>query len=57
MKKELKGEKKHVYYRNNKEVQKLVQQNTEMKEQFAESEERHRRNSLQVMSIKEKVKE
>ena len=32
--------------RNNKEDQKLAQQNTEIKEQIAELEERHRRNNL-----------
>ena len=32
--------------RNNEEVQKLIQQNTEMKKQIAELEDRHRRNNL-----------
>ena len=40
--------------RNNEEVQKLIQQNTEMKEQIAELEDRHRRNNLRFMGIKEK---
>ena len=40
--------------RNNEEVQKLIQQNTEMKEQIAELEDRHRRNNLRFMSVKEK---
>ena len=40
--------------RNNEEVQKLIKQNTEMKEQIAELEDRHRRNNLRFMGIKEK---
>ena len=40
--------------RNNKKVQKLIQQNTEMKEQIAKLENRHRRNNLRFMGIKEK---
>ena len=33
-------------YRNNKEVQNLIHQNTEVKEQIAELESRHRRNNF-----------
>ena len=40
--------------RNNEEVQKLIQENTEMKEQIAELKDRHRRNNLRFMGIKEK---
>ena len=40
--------------RSNEEVQKLIQQNTQMKEQIAELKDRHRRNNLRFMSIKEK---
>ena len=40
--------------RNNEEVQKLIQQNTEMKEKIAELEERHQSNDLRFMGIKEK---
>ena len=40
--------------RSNEEVQKLIQQNTQMKEQIAEYEDRHRRNNLRFMDIKEK---
>ena len=40
--------------RNNEKVQKLIQQNTEMKEQSSKLENRHRRNNLRFMGIKEK---
>ena len=40
--------------KNNEEVQKLIQKNTEMKEQIPELEDRHQRNNLQFMGIKEK---
>ena len=40
--------------RNNEVVEELIQQNTEMKEQIAELEDRHRRNNLRFMGIKEK---
>ena len=40
--------------RNNEKVQNLIQQNTEMKEQIAELENRHRRYNLQFMGIKGK---
>ena len=40
--------------RNNKEVQNLIQRNIEMKEQTAESEDRHRRNYIRFIGIKEK---
>ena len=39
---------------NNKEVQNLIQRNIEMKEQTAELEDRHRRNYIQFIGIKEK---
>ena len=39
-------QKLEVDYRNNEEVQNLIQQNTEMKEQIAELKDRHRRNNL-----------
>ena len=41
-------------YRNNEEVQNLIQQNTEMKEPITEIEDRYRRNNFQFTSIKEK---
>ena len=40
--------------RKSEEVQNLIQQNTEMKEQIAELEDIHRRNNLRFMGIKEK---
>ena len=40
--------------RNNEEVQKLIKQNIEMKEQIGELEDRQRRNNLRFMGIKEK---
>ena len=49
-----KKQKLETDYRNNKEVQKLIQQNNEMKEKIAELEDRHRRNNLRFMDIKEK---
>ena len=41
-------------YRNKEEVQNLIQKNTEMKKQIAELQDRHRRNNLWFMGIKEK---
>ena len=48
MKKDMTEEKQKLETdnRNNEEVQKLIQQNTEMKEQIAQLEDRHRRNNL-----------
>ena len=48
MKKDMKEEKQRLETenRNNKEVQKLIQQNTEMKEQIVKLQYRHRRNNL-----------
>ena len=40
--------------RNNEEIQKVVKQNTEMKEHIAELEDRHQKNNLRFMGIKEK---
>ena len=40
--------------RNNEEVQNLIQQISEMKEQIPELEDRHLRSSLWFMGIKEK---
>ena len=56
MKKDMTEEKQKLETddRNNEEVQKLIQQNTEMKEQIAELEDRHQRNNLRFMCIKEK---
>ena len=55
MKKDIKKEKQKLEndYRNNEETQNLIQQNTEMKVQIAELENRHRRNSLRFMGMKE----
>ena len=56
MKKDMMEEKQKLDtdYKNNEVVQNLIQQNTDMKEQIAELEDRHRRNNLRFMSIKEK---
>ena len=56
MKKDMTEEKQKLEsdYRNNEEVQNLIQQNTEMKEQNAELEDRHWRNNLRFMGIKVK---
>ena len=56
MKKDMMKEKQKLEtdYKNNKVVQSLIRQNTDMKEQIAELEERHRRNNLRFMGIKEK---
>ena len=56
MKKDMTEEKKKLETnnRNNEEVQKLIQQNTKMKEQIVELEDRQRRNNLRFMGIKEK---
>ena len=56
MKKDMTEEKQklEIDNRNNEVVEKLIQQNTEMKEQIAELEDRHRRNNLRFMGIKEK---
>ena len=40
--------------RNNEEVQQLIQQNTEMKEQITELKDRCRRNNLRFMGMKKK---
>ena len=40
--------------RNSEEVENLIQQNTEMKEQIVELEDRHRRNNLRFIGIKKK---
>ena len=56
MKKDMTEEKQKLEsdYKNNEEVQNLIQQNTEMKEQNAELEDRHWRNNLRFMGIKVK---
>ena len=56
MKKDMTEEKQKLETdnRNIEEIQNLIQQNTEMKEQIAELEDRHRRNNLRFMGIKEK---
>ena len=41
-------------YKNNEVVQNLIQKHTDMKQQIAELEDRHRRNNLRFMAIKEK---
>ena len=48
MKKDMTKEKQKLETgnRNNEEIQKLIKQNTEMKEQIAELQGRHRRNNL-----------
>ena len=48
MKKDMTEEKQKLETnnRNNEEVQELIQQNTEIKEQIAQLEDRHRRNNL-----------
>ena len=48
MKKDVTEEKQKLQAdnRNNEEVQKLIQQNTEMTEQIADLEDRQRRNNL-----------
>ena len=40
--------------RNNRNVRKIIQQNTKMKDQIAELQDRHRQNNLRFMGIKEK---
>ena len=40
--------------RSNEEDQKLILQNTEMKEQIPKLEDKHRRNNLRFMDIKQK---
>ena len=56
MKKDMMEEKQKLEtdYRNNEEVQNLIQQNLEMKEELAELKDRHRRNNLRSMGVKEK---
>ena len=56
MKKEITEEKQKLETdnRNNEEVQGLIQQNIKMEEQVAELKDRHRRNNLRFMGIKEK---
>ena len=46
-------QKLETYNRNGEEVQNLIQQNTEMKEQITELQHRHRINNLRFMGIKE----
>ena len=41
-------------YRNNEKVENLIQQNTKMKEQISELEDRHQINNLWFMGLKEK---
>ena len=41
-------------YRNNKEVQKIIQQDTEMNEKIPELEGRNRKNNLQFMVTRKK---
>ena len=55
IKKDMKEEKQKLetYNRNGEEVQNLIQQNTEMKEQIIELQHRHRINNLRFMGIKE----
>ena len=43
-------------YKNNEVVQNLIQQNTDMKEQIAELEDRHQRNNLRFMGIRRNLK-
>ena len=40
--------------RNNEESQKLMKQNTKIKKQIAKLENRHRRNNVRFIGIKEK---
>ena len=56
MKKEMTEEKQKLETdnRNNEEVQRLIEQNIKMEEQVAELKDRHRRNNLRFMGIKEK---
>ena len=48
------GRKTKTRNKNNEVVQNLIQQNTDMKEQIAESEDRHLRNNSRFMGIKKK---
>ena len=41
-------------YKTNKEVQNLIQQNTKMKKQITELDNRHRKNNLRFTGIKKK---
>ena len=56
MKKDMTEEKQKLEtdYKNNEVVQNLIQQNTDMKEQIAELEDKQQRNNLRFMDIKEK---
>ena len=56
MKKDMTEEKQKLETdnRSNEEVQKLILQNTEMKEQIPKLEDKHRRNNLRFMNIKQK---
>ena len=56
MKKDMMEEKQKLDtdYKNNEIVQTLIQQNTDTKEKIAELEDKHRRNNLRFMGIKEK---
>ena len=56
MKKDITEEKQKLEtdYKSNEVVQNLIQQNTNMKEQTAELEDKHQRNNLRIMDINEK---
>ena len=56
MKKDMMEEKQKLEtdYKNNEVVKNLIQESTDMKDQIAELEDRHRRNNLRFMGIKEK---
>ena len=56
MKKDITEEKQKLEtdYKSNEVVQNLIQQNTNMKEQIAELEDKHQRNNLRIMDINEK---
>ena len=56
MKKDMMEEKQKLEtdYKNNEVVPNLIQQNANIKEQIAELEDRHRRNNLRFMGIKER---
>ena len=56
MKKDMMEEKQKLEadYKNNEVVPNLIQQNTDMKEQIAESEDRHLRYNSRLMGIKKK---
>ena len=56
MKKDMAEEKQKLEtdYRNNEEVQNLIQENNVIKKQIAELEDRHLRNNFRFMGIKER---